>query len=138
LELKFLKRNILQRLFGISATQPPSQPNCWRHSENKIIIDLEHAPELAQPGGALRLEGKNLSQRVLVIHGEDGKFHAFQNSCQHMGRRLDPVPGTDTVQCCSVGKSTYDLNGNVVYGPAKGPVKVLSAKRSGESLEIAW
>ena len=30
--------------------------------------------------------------RVLVIRGDDGKFHAFHNRCTYIGlRRLDPV-----------------------------------------------
>ena len=43
-----------------------------------------------------------ITARTLVVHGDDGTFHAFANRCRHMGRRLDPVPGTETVQCCSV------------------------------------
>ncbi len=68
------------------------------------------------------MEGKNLPERALVIHGDDDKFYAFRNRCRHMGRRLDPVPGTSTVQCSSVGKTTYAYDGKVLYGSAKEPV----------------
>ena len=64
------------------------------------------------------MEGKNMPNRVLVVHGEDGEYRAFHNQCTHLGhRRLDPVPGTNTVQCCSVNKSTYDTEGTKIYGP---------------------
>jgi len=123
LEVKILKRNILQRLFGISATKAPSDGGCWTYSDRRLEIDLKRAPELSEPGGAIRLEGKNLPDRVLVIHGNDGSYRAFRNRCKHMGRRLDPVPQTATVQCCSVSKTTYAYDGNVLHGPAKEPVE---------------
>ena len=91
-----------------------------------MTLDLDRAPELAEPGGAIRLEGGDLEHRILVIHGDDGNYHAFKNRCMHMGRRLDPVPGTNTVQCCSVNKATYDYRGAIVFGPAKGPIEVLT------------
>jgi Rieske Fe-S protein len=37
-------------------------------------------------------------------------------------RRLDYVPGTETVQCCSVSKSTYAFDGSKIHGPAPEPI----------------
>jgi len=119
-----LKRNIFQRIFGIAATAPPADEGCWTFSDGRIEIDLSRVPELSEPGKAIRLEKKHLPERVLIVHGDDGHFHAFRNRCKHMGRRLDPVPGTQTVQCCSVNKTTYDYGGKVLFGPAKNPLDV--------------
>ncbi|MGA2401632.1 MAG: Rieske 2Fe-2S domain-containing protein [Syntrophobacteraceae bacterium] len=126
MEIKFLKRNILQRLFGISATKMPGDNKCWTYSDRKLVIELKRAPELSLEGGAIRLEGKNLPDRILVIHGDDGVYHTFRNRCKHMGRRLDPVFGDQTVQCCSINKSTYSYDGEVVYGPARKPVETFA------------
>jgi len=123
MEIKFLKRSFFQRLLGKPATSSPKNPDCWSYSDGKLSIDLKNAPELEKPGGALRFEGGDLPVRVLVFLGEDKKYHAFRNRCTHMGhRRLDPVPGTDTVQCCSINKSTYDYEGRKIYGPAPEPI----------------
>ena len=101
------------------------------------MIDLKRAPELETPGGALRLEGDGLPRRVLVIRGDDGGFCAFHNRCTHLGhRRLDPVPGTETVQCCSVNKSTYTYDGRKVYGPNPAPVRTFPVKVDGERLIV--
>ena len=35
---------------------------------------------------------------------------------------MDYVPGTETVQCCSVNKSTYTFDGNKIHGPAPRPI----------------
>jgi nitrite reductase/ring-hydroxylating ferredoxin subunit len=45
---------------------------------------------------------------VLVIQGDDGEYYAFKNRCTHGKRRLDPMPAIQQVQCCSIGKSTFD------------------------------
>jgi nitrite reductase/ring-hydroxylating ferredoxin subunit len=129
---KFLKRGIFQRIFGRCATPEPADTECWTCDGERIEIDLNRAPELASPGGAIRLEKKGLAERVLVVHGEDGAYHAFQNRCRHAGRRLDPVPGTETVQCCSVNKSTYGYDGQPVYGPVRGGVTVFDTQTSDE------
>jgi nitrite reductase/ring-hydroxylating ferredoxin subunit len=135
--VKFLKRNIFQRILGIPATSKPKDPRCWSYSDGKLTIDLKKATELASSGGALRLEGDNLPVRLLVVLGEDGQFHAFQNRCTHLGhRRLDPVPGTNTVQCCSVNKSTYEYNGKTIHGPAPNPVITYPAEVDGETLVV--
>jgi nitrite reductase/ring-hydroxylating ferredoxin subunit len=123
--VKILHRSLFQRFFGLPATARPRNPQCWSFRNGKIVIDLKKAVELQDPGGAIRLEGGGLPRRVLVLRGEDGQLHAFHNRCAHMGhRRLDPVPGTPTVQCCSVGKSTYTYDGQKIHGPAPQPVTV--------------
>ena len=114
-------RNLFQRLLGLCATRPPADRGAWTFDGDRIVIDLNRAPELAAPHGAIRLEKNGLPERVLVVHGDDG-FHAFRNRCTHAGRRLDPVPGHGCVQCCSIGKSTFDWEGQVLSGSAKSPV----------------
>ncbi|WP_092347100.1 Rieske 2Fe-2S domain-containing protein [Desulfuromusa kysingii] len=56
--------------------------------------------------------------------GGDGEYRAYHNRCTHIGhRRLDPVPGTNTVQCCSVNHSTFDCCGEKMAGPARHSIK---------------
>jgi nitrite reductase/ring-hydroxylating ferredoxin subunit len=135
--VQFLNRGFFQRIFGLPATAKPIDPQCWSFSVGKILIDLKRATELKKPGGALRLEGSGLPIRVQVIRGDDGKFHAFHNRCTHLGhRRLDPVPGSGTVQCCSVGKSTYTYAGKKVYGPPTGAIKTFKVEVDGDRLIV--
>ena len=134
--VKSLKRNIFQRMLGIPATGLPHDTDCWSFEEGTITVDLSRATELASTGTAIRLEGRDLPQRVLVVHGDDGNYYAFRNRCQHFGRRLDPVPDSGTVQCCSVNKATYDMQGNVVSGPAKRPVSLYPVQVEGQKLTV--
>lgn len=137
MDIKFLKRSFFQRLLGISETQKPGVAECWNYKDGKLIINLNEASELRVPGGAIRLEGDNLPVRVLVVCGENEEYRAFRNQCTHFGhRRLDPVPGTNTVQCCSINKSTFDSDGNQIFGPAPHSVKSYSAEKDQEKLIV--
>ena len=127
---------ILSRILGISRTQKPSDPGCWSFSGGAVEVELAKAPELSQAGGALRLEGGGLPKRVLVVFGEDGRYHAFFNKCSHAGRRLDPLPGQPQVECCSVGKSRFDYSGQYLSGMAKGPVNILPVEMRDSRLVI--
>lgn len=122
--VKFLQRSIWQRIFGISATDKPQDENGWRYGSGQLTINLARVAELTRSGTAVRFEGKGLPERVLVVLGEDGQYRAFRNRCTHLGhRRLDYVPGTETVQCCSVNKSTYTFDGEKIHGPAPQPIR---------------
>jgi nitrite reductase/ring-hydroxylating ferredoxin subunit len=111
-----------KRLFGICETAPPTDSDGWNLSGGKIEIQLDRVSELANKGGAIRLEGKGTPEKVLVIHGHDGAFHAFKNRCTHFGRRIDPFGANEQIRCCSINKSTFDYTGKLLSGPAKGPL----------------
>ena len=93
-------------------------------------------PELKSPGNGVRLEGKGLYPRLLVVHGDDGHYHAIANRCTHMGRRIDTIAGSNTIQCCSVSKSTFSYDGQPVAGEAKKPVTTYPVTQDGETLTI--
>jgi nitrite reductase/ring-hydroxylating ferredoxin subunit len=118
-----LPRTFFQRLFGRCLTKPPADAGCWSVAEGEVTIDLARAPELARPDGALRLEGDGLPTRLLVVQDPNGEYHAFENHCTHGKRRLDPIPGEGLVQCCSLGRSTFDTQGRSVHGPGKSPIR---------------
>jgi len=122
--------SIFKRIFGICSTKPPADEGCWIFEGGKIELDLSRIPELIQKGSAIRLEKKGLGYRILLVHGDDGEFHAFHNKCTHAGRRIDPLPGTSTLRCCSVGKSTWDYQGKLISGSAKEPLTGLPVEKA--------
>jgi nitrite reductase/ring-hydroxylating ferredoxin subunit len=123
------KMGLFARIFGICETKPPKDDGCWTYARGTVEIELVRAPELAESGGAIRIKGRGLQENLLVLHGVDGRFYVFGNRCTHMGRRLDPVAGSEAVRCCSISKSTYDYEGRVISGPAKGPLKTFPVSR---------
>ncbi|MBN1911001.1 MAG: Rieske 2Fe-2S domain-containing protein [Pirellulales bacterium] len=125
------------RLFGICKTKPPKDAGCWAVREGRIEIDLDRAAELETPGGAFRLEGDALPQRVLVIRGDDDQYHAFPNRCTHVGhRRLDPLPGKGKIRCCSIGQSEFDYAGARLSGAATDSLQPLAVRVEGRTLIV--
>lgn len=131
-----VKRNIFQRLFGIPATKAVLSENYWNLKDNKISLNLLKCPEISSNNSAIRLENEKLPHNVLVIKANDGNFYAFKNSCTHGGRRLDPVPGNDAVQCCSIGKSTFTCEGKLIDGSAKEHIVTHKTSIDGNNLII--
>ena len=125
-----------KRLFGICDTPEPQDGDCWQVDDGQVRLDTTRAPELADPGGALRLEGKGLAAPLLVMQAADGRMHAYTNKCSHGGRRLDPLDGGARLRCSSIGKATFELDGELVAGPAKGPIRPLVVEKADNELRI--
>jgi nitrite reductase/ring-hydroxylating ferredoxin subunit len=106
----------IERILGISRTKKPRDELCWKYSKAKIVIEWARVPELQKPCGAIRLESQRLPDRVLVVYGIDGQFHAFRNRCPHWG---GPVPGKAAVRSCGLSKSTFDYTGHIMSGPGR-------------------
>jgi nitrite reductase/ring-hydroxylating ferredoxin subunit len=134
--IKTLKRNIFQRIFGIPATKPPADVGSYVFKDDKLTIDLNRTPELSTPWGAIQLEDGDIPVKVLVLQDGEGDYRAFRNHCEHAGRKLDPVPGSETVQCCSIGKSVYDYDGEVLSGSSEKPITQYTVKVENGNLEI--
>jgi len=135
---KTLQRNIFQRILGICKTQQPKDPGCWTLEKSQVVVDLSRVPELAEPDSAIRLELPTFPNRVLVIHTFSGKYYAFRNRCSHGKRRMDLIPGTEQVQCCSLGKSIFSKEGKMVSGAAKKPVHAYHVKHEENHLIIEF
>ena len=129
--MKFFKR-----LLGICETPPPGDPEAWTVANGLVRINLFRMPELNHPGGAVRLEGQDPAPRLLVFHGDDGQYHVVANRCTHMGRRIDPIAGSKTIQCCSISKSTFTYDGKPVGGVAKKALTTYPVAREGDKLTI--
>ena len=133
---KTSKRNIFQRIMGKPITVAPADATCWQVDGSRLSIDLARAPELATPYGAISLDGEALDHKVMVMRDGQEGYRAFENKCAHGGRRLDPVEGTETVCCCSMGKAVYDYDGQVLAGSADGPIKVFPVMAENGSLTV--
>jgi nitrite reductase/ring-hydroxylating ferredoxin subunit len=133
---KTLHRNFFQRLFGICQTMQPQDPNSWILEKSQIIIELDKMSELSEPDSAVRLELDTFPNRILVIRTINDKFYAFRNRCTHGKRRLDLMPGTEQVQCCSIGKSIFSKSGKIMSGSAKKPIITYPVRKDKNQLYI--
>jgi nitrite reductase/ring-hydroxylating ferredoxin subunit len=130
------RTNPLFRLFCRTMSPLPSDAAGHRLEGDTLVLDLARCPELAQPGGALRLESPPLPDRILVVHGVDGELHAYRNHCACGGFRIDPVPGEPKIRCCTLAQSTYDYEGSRISGPAKDSLTTYPVTAEGRTLRI--
>ncbi len=103
------------------------------------MLNLAKLPELVNLGGAVRIEGDILPDPILIVLGEDDNYYAFKNACTHAGRMIDPATGTMTLKCSSItckNPSTFDYQGKVLSGLAKGPLTRYPVSMEGEKLII--
>ena len=128
--------SFMDRLKGIPLTELPQIEGAWALDGDTLTLDLIKLPELDSLGGAVRIEGETLTDPILVVLGEDGNYYAFKNACTHGGRMIDPVAGTMTLECCSASRSTYDYEGNVLSGPAEGPLTSFPLEIQDDNLVI--
>ena len=123
MELSDPNHSVWGALKGEPLTQLPQIADAWTYDSGTLTIDLVNLPELDAPGGAVRLEGSNLPDPILVFLGDDSRHYAFKNVCPHAGRMIDPIAGTLTLECCSMSSSTFDYMGSVLSGPAPEPLE---------------
>jgi cytochrome b6-f complex iron-sulfur subunit len=127
--------NFFTAILGICETKPLAE-NAWAIKDTQVMVDLKAASPLACKGGAVYLKGKGLSKPVLVVRGVDNKLYAYENSCTHGHRKIDPVAGTGKLRCCSVNHSTFDYDGKPLSGPAKHDIRRYETKEFGGKLVI--
>ncbi len=133
---KVYKRSLFQRILGRPMTTGPADSGSWSYANGSLEIDLGRVPELAEPWGAVALEDERLPIPVLIFRDGDGVAHAVCNVCAHGGRRLDPVPGQDVLTCCSLGRSTYDLDGTLISGAAEENILPFTVIETGPTLLV--
>jgi nitrite reductase/ring-hydroxylating ferredoxin subunit len=73
---------------------------------------------------------------VAVAH-VDGEFHAFGDTCTHMGCSLADGDLEGTKVICACHGSEFDVtNGDVLNGPATEPVESFDVSTEGGELKI--
>lgn len=124
-----------QALLGKCDTKP-LDVGLWKIEGDKVKVQIEKAA--VGKGGATYLFGNGLKKPILIVRTAEDKYLAFENSCPHGKRKIDPVLGEAKLRCCSLGHSTFDYDGKVLGGPAKGrgTLKRYAADMSGGELVI--
>ena len=127
--------SFFRALLGRCDTEPLS-PEMWSVEDDKVQVKLSQMAEPLPKGGAVYLKEQGLKRPVLVMRTDDDQYLAFEDRCSHGGRKVDPVAGEATLRCCSLSHSVFDLDGKVVKGPAKDPLKKYAVEQSGGDLVI--
>ena len=98
----------------------------------RVHLALADYPELARPGGALRIQPAGMADPVFELT-DGASFQAVSPICTHRGCTVD-VKGERLV--CPCHGSTYDRKGSVLRGPAQRPLTRYPVTRGGDVLVI--
>lgn len=79
------------------------------------------------------IRSKTLAYDVLLILKEDKMHKAFLMKCSHQDNIL---VANKNGMSCNLHGSTFDLNGNVITGPASKPLQNLKTETNSESITI--
>jgi cytochrome b6-f complex iron-sulfur subunit len=85
-------------------------------SEGRARLVVRNHPQLATPGGHIRIQPDSLAHHLVVFATEDGGFTVLSPVCTHQQCIVD-VAGARLV--CPCHGSEYDRSGSVLVGPAE-------------------
>ncbi len=100
---------------------------------------VDHAIQLpaalSEPGTQVKVRLPNVSEPVLVVRTKVG-FNGTQGICSSSNRtELQYMPEDGVIQCLGCG-SQFKLDGTVMRGPAKLPLKSYAVDLQGDKLKI--
>jgi Rieske Fe-S protein len=101
--------------------------------DGRARLRLADHPELAQPGGSLKIAPGGSPDPIFVLAEPNGSYTALSSRCTHRGCVVD-VQGPRIV--CPCHGSTYDRDGRVLRGPAERALARYDVTRSGDYLEV--
>ena len=108
-----------------------------------LTIDLGKTAFLRHAGNSGKADfdlpdGQKL--RLLVICDQTSGYLAYENRCTHGGMRLtykaDYKSEGPLLRCNSFGHSRFDLDGEVMKGPAEANLAVFAVHQNGELITI--
>ena len=102
-------------------------------SDGRIILELIDLGENIAPGKAVLVQAPGLEDAILLIHEKSGSFKAVSSRCTHLGCQVRPARNFLTCPCHG---SAFDLQGQVVRGPAQKPLPRFPVEVKGGQIEI--
>lgn len=99
----------------------------------RVRLSLRQNPELAEPGGSLRLMPDGWEDPLYLLVLDGGGFAALSSICTHRGCTVDL--GGPGLKCPCHG-SQYDREGRVTRGPAARSLTRYPVRTSGDELII--
>ena len=117
---------------------PWAPEESYRLEGEQVILSPSVFGSLTAASNAVKLVFGNNGEaveRVILIHSEDGKYHAFLDHCTHNKKELYYLHEDKLLRCHS-GRSYFDMEGNVMKGPAEMPLRVFPTRQKADCVII--
>lgn len=137
------RKEFLKTLAAAAAVAPllstlkacaPSAPIVYaRLAEDKALVPASSLGDLSIAGSYVKAYVSGHANPILLYQRENGELMAVLSTCSHSGCEVKKLR---TKFECPCHGSEYDLQGNVLRGPAPEPLERFRVVRSGEFVEI--
>ena len=109
----------------IGNTPPiPEDAYSFEAEGSRLEIDLGKVPELAEPGGSVKIRDSALPDPLIIARSADGTYLVAAIKCPHRGVEVEYQPEKGEFECASLGSSQFATDGSRLSGPAKEPLRV--------------
>ena len=109
----------------IGNTPPiPEDAFSFEAESNRVEVDLGKVPELAEPGGSVKIRDSALPDPLIIARAADGTYVVASIECPHRGVEVEYQPEKGVFECASLGSSDFAADGSRLSGPAKNPLRV--------------
>ena len=136
------RRELMQRALMTAAiprsccSTPTAPPDSTSFEGGRVEIDLAKAKALRPAGGSVKIVNPERGVDIIVAHVAKKQFAAWDRACTHGGVQVTYDPEHRTVMCTSWGHSEFDLQGNVLRGSAREPLRAYRVVLSDNRLLI--
>ncbi len=121
-------------LLSILHACAPSAPIVYARMVNdKALLSVSSLGDLSVAGSYVKAYIAGHANPLLLFQREDGTLTAVLSTCSHSGCEVKKLR---TKFECPCHGSEYDLQGNVLRGPAPEPLQTFRVFRAGEFVEI--
>lgn len=103
-------------------------------NNGKIVLSIDSSSSLANVGGAAFVDYQSGS--ILVDRTNSDAFNALSSTCTHQGCTITSFDPSTKQFICPCHGSQYNLNGQVVVGPAKASLTAFQNSFSNNQLLI--
>lgn len=122
---------------GISNT-PSLSPDCFDVINNKLYVYKSKVCNILAINGAVKLSYINpeklLRVKVILVRTNNNNYFAFENRCTQCNKELEYNIKSNSLNCIGIGHSRYELNGEVLKGPAKERLKTFLCSYDEENI----
>jgi Rieske Fe-S protein len=103
--------------------------------QGEMLIRVAQFPQLMKVGGGLVGTTAGPLDPLAIVREEENRFRAIRALCTHLSCILDFNELNATLDCPCHG-STFELDGTVIGGPARQPLRVLPTRFDGTMLSV--
>jgi len=103
---------------------------------DRILIDLTKAEPLKESGCAAQVVNRDENVQIIIVKTGETTYAALSRLCTHGGQGIFYNSKQNILQCGNYNHSIFDLDGQVVKGPAPRPLQKYETKLEGNKLIV--